>query len=144
MAEVAPPGVTVTVRDLHGGRPFAMPIDHPATKAAARALAATFGREPLFAREGGSIPVAADFSTILGLPVVLLGFTPPDDNAHAPNESMDLTNYELGIRCVARLWDELAGTEGHRRYQRQRDPLGWVSPVNTGATMRRPPHPGGI
>ena len=41
-----------------------------------------------------------------------LGFTPPDDNAHAPNESMDLTNYELGIRCVARLWDELAGTEG--------------------------------
>jgi acetylornithine deacetylase/succinyl-diaminopimelate desuccinylase-like protein len=112
VAEIAPPGVTVTVRDLHGGRPFAMPIDHPATMAAARALAATFGREPLFAREGGSIPVAADFSTILGLPIVLLGFTPPDDNAHAPNESMDLTNYEAGIRCVARLWDELAGTAG--------------------------------
>ena len=42
----------------------------------------------------------------------MLGFTPPDDNAHAPNESMDLTNYELGIRCVARFWDELAGTVG--------------------------------
>ena len=52
--------------------------------------------------------MAADFSTILGLPIVMLGFTPPDDNAHAPNESMDLTNYELGIRCVARMWDELA------------------------------------
>jgi acetylornithine deacetylase/succinyl-diaminopimelate desuccinylase-like protein len=89
-----------------------MPIDHPATLAAARALSATFGREPVFAREGGSIPVAADFSTILGLPIVLLGFTPPDDNAHAPNESMDLTNYELGIRCVARFWDELGGTVG--------------------------------
>ncbi len=112
VAEVAPPGVTVTVRDLHGGRPFAMPIDHPAIQAAAGALEATFGREPLFTRDGGSIPVAADFSTILGLPVVLLGFTPPDDNAHAPNESMDLTNYELGIRCVARLWEELAGTVG--------------------------------
>ena len=121
-----------------------MPIDHPATMAAARALAATFGREPLFAREGGSIPVAADFSTILGLPIVMLGFTPPDDNAHAPNESMDLTNYELGIRCVARMWDELADGGTSRRYQRQRDPLEWVSPVNTGATMRRPPHPGGI
>jgi acetylornithine deacetylase/succinyl-diaminopimelate desuccinylase-like protein len=108
VAEVAPPGVTVTVRNLHTGRPFTMPIDHPATRAAARALAATFGREPLFAREGGSIPVTVDFSTILALPVVLLGFTPPDDNAHAPNESMDLTNYELGIRCVARMWDELA------------------------------------
>jgi acetylornithine deacetylase/succinyl-diaminopimelate desuccinylase-like protein len=39
---------------------------------------------------------------------VLLGFTPPDDNAHAPNESMLLTNYETGIRCVARLFEELA------------------------------------
>ena len=39
---------------------------------------------------------------------MLLGFTPHDDNAHAPNESMDLDNYELGIRCIARYWDELA------------------------------------
>jgi acetylornithine deacetylase/succinyl-diaminopimelate desuccinylase-like protein len=83
-------------------------MDHPATKAAARALKATFGKDPLYIREGGSIPVAAEFESILGLPVVLLGFTPPDDNAHAPNESMDLGNYELGIRCIARYWDELA------------------------------------
>jgi hypothetical protein len=41
--------------------------------------------------------------------VVLVGFTPSDDNAHAPNEWMDLGNYETGIRAIARLWDELAG-----------------------------------
>ena len=107
--EIAPPGVRVAVQRLGGGRPSLTPIAHPATQAAARALTATFGREPLYIREGGSIPVCASFESILGLPVVLLGFTPPDDNAHAPNESMALSNHETAIRTVARYWDELAG-----------------------------------
>ena len=51
-------------------------MDHPATQAAARALEATFGQAPVYIREGGSIPVCASFASILGLPVVLLGFTP--------------------------------------------------------------------
>jgi acetylornithine deacetylase/succinyl-diaminopimelate desuccinylase-like protein len=104
---IAPPGLAVEVTELGGGHPSLTPIDHPATKAAARALEATFGRAPLFIREGGSIPVASSFATILGLPVVLFGFCPPDDNAHAPNEWMDLANYETGIRAIARYWDEL-------------------------------------
>jgi acetylornithine deacetylase/succinyl-diaminopimelate desuccinylase-like protein len=108
VAEIAPPGVRVTVRNLSGGHPTLTPMDHPASQAAARALKATFGNDPLYIREGGSIPVASEFESILGLPVVLLGFTPPDDNAHAPNESMDLDNYDRGIRCIARYWDELA------------------------------------
>jgi acetylornithine deacetylase/succinyl-diaminopimelate desuccinylase-like protein len=105
---IAPPGVRVTVRDLGGGHPSLTPIDHPATQAAARSLAATFGREPVYIREGGSIPVCASFEQILGLPVVLLGFDPPDQRAHAPNEWMDLENYETGIRTIARMWDEVA------------------------------------
>ena len=106
--EVAPPGCTVDVQYLGGDRPSLTPIDHPATQAAARAIAATFGVAPVYIREGGSIPVCASFETILGLPVVLLGFTPPDDNAHAPNESMSLPNHETAIRTVAAYWDELA------------------------------------
>ena len=106
--EVAPPGCTVQVQFLGGGRPSLTPIDHPATQAAARALEATFGVAPVYVREGGSIPVCASFESILGLPVVLLGFTPPDDNAHAPNESMSLPNHETAIRTVAAYWDELA------------------------------------
>ena len=106
--EIAPPGVTVTLQDLGGGHPSHTPIDHPATQAVARAIEATFGQAPLYIREGGSIPVAASFETALGLPVVLMGFTPPDDRAHAPNESMDLVNYETAIRTVVRAWEELA------------------------------------
>ena len=49
----------------------------------------------------------ASFASILGLPVVLMGFTPPDENAHAPNEWMDLNNYETSIRAIARVFDEL-------------------------------------
>jgi acetylornithine deacetylase/succinyl-diaminopimelate desuccinylase-like protein len=106
--EIAPGGVRTEVRSLGGGQPSVMPVDHPATQAAARALEATFGREPLYLREGGSIPICASFESILGLPVVLLGFDPPDQQAHAPNEWMDLRNYETGIRTVARMWDEVA------------------------------------
>jgi acetylornithine deacetylase/succinyl-diaminopimelate desuccinylase-like protein len=105
---IAPPGVRVDVRLLGGGRPSHTPIHHPATQAAARALEATFGRAPVYIREGGSIPVCATFEEALDLPVVLLGFDPPDNGAHAPNEWMDLTNYETGIRTIARMWDEVA------------------------------------
>jgi acetylornithine deacetylase/succinyl-diaminopimelate desuccinylase-like protein len=105
---VAPEGCRVEVTNLGGGLPSLTPMDHPATQAAVRAIEATFGRQPLFIREGGSIPVCASFESILGLPVVLLGFANPDCNAHAPNESMILANYETGIRTIARYWDELA------------------------------------
>jgi acetylornithine deacetylase/succinyl-diaminopimelate desuccinylase-like protein len=115
--QIAPPGVRTEVQDLGGGWPSLTPIDHPATRAAARALEATFGREPVYIREGGSIPICASFERILDLPVVLLGFDPPDQRAHAPNEWMDLRNYETGIRAVARMWDEVAalGTDAFAR-----------------------------
>lgn len=108
--DVAPPGVTVRVDALGGGRPSLTPIEHPATRAAARAIERTFGVEPLYIREGGSVPVCASFESILGLPVVLLGFANDDDRAHAPNESMVLANVETGIRTVVAYWDELAAT----------------------------------
>jgi acetylornithine deacetylase/succinyl-diaminopimelate desuccinylase-like protein len=108
VGEIAPPGVEVSVRLLGTGRPSLTPQDHPATQAAARALEASFGRSPVYLREGGSIPICASFESILGLPVVLVGFSQPDEHAHAPNEWLDLDNYETGIRMFARLWDELA------------------------------------
>jgi acetylornithine deacetylase/succinyl-diaminopimelate desuccinylase-like protein len=112
--EIAPPGVTVTVRYLGGGRPTVTAIDQPFAQAAARALEATYGRPPVFTREGGSIPVAASFASILGLPVVLEGFTQPHEAAHAPNEWLDLGNYERSIRAIVATFDEIAkaGQEG--------------------------------
>jgi acetylornithine deacetylase/succinyl-diaminopimelate desuccinylase-like protein len=109
VAEIAPPGVTVTTTFIHGGDPSHTHTDHPATKAAARALRAVYGQDPVLIREGGSIPVTAAFSGTLGLPVVLLGFAQPGCNAHAPNESFLVENFERGTRVIVRFWNELAG-----------------------------------
>lgn len=103
-----PPGVTISVTLINHGMWGLTSIDHRATQAAARCLESVFGDPPLYLREGGSIPVASSFQSILGLDVVLLGFTPPDDRAHAPNESMRLDNYEGGVRTVVRYWAELS------------------------------------
>jgi acetylornithine deacetylase/succinyl-diaminopimelate desuccinylase-like protein len=108
VTQIAPPGVRVEVQYLGGGHSSRLSLDHPALGAAGRALEATFGRAPLLVREGGSIPFVATFEQTLGLPTVLLGFMPPDGNFHAPNEWMDLRNFEGGVRAMARFWDELA------------------------------------
>jgi len=118
VVEIAPPGVDVTVRLLGTGLSTLTPIDHPVTQAAARALQAVFGRPPLYRREGGSIPVAATFESVLGLPVVLEGFSQPHERAHAPNEWLDLGNYEKAIRAIVATFDEIAAldrTGGDRR-----------------------------
>lgn len=111
VARATPPGVRSEVRLVNIARPALIPIDHPAAHEAYAALEETFGRRPVFIREGGSVPAAASFQAILDLPVVLFGFAPPDAQAHAPNEWMDMANYEGGIRAIARYWERL-GAQG--------------------------------
>jgi acetylornithine deacetylase/succinyl-diaminopimelate desuccinylase-like protein len=107
----APKGVHVELSKLSSGMWGLVPIDHPATVAAAECLEEIFGEPPFYLREGGSIPPAASFSDQLGVPVVLLGFANPDDRAHAPNEVMYLSNYEGGLRTITRYWQRLATLE---------------------------------
>lgn len=103
----APKGVTVKVTELHGGHAWRAELDGPLYEAAGRALEAAFGRRPVITGEGGSIPVVNDFATILGAPVLLVGFGLPGENAHAPDEWMSVENFEKGMRAMACLWDEM-------------------------------------
>src|SRR5260370_14158587 len=105
--ERAPAGVEVTVRKIHGGEAVIVPVDTPPMQAAASALKEVFGREPVFTREGGSIPVAALFYEILNVPVVMMGFGLPDDNLHAPNEKYSLSQFFKGIRTLVRFFQKL-------------------------------------
>jgi len=107
IARVTPPGVTVTVTQLHGGNPWRADLDGPLFDAARRALATAFDRDPVITGEGGSIPVVGDFQRILGAPVLLVGFGLPGENAHAPNEWLSEENYFKGMRAMAALWEEL-------------------------------------
>jgi acetylornithine deacetylase/succinyl-diaminopimelate desuccinylase-like protein len=103
-----PPGVIADVVAKHGGNPVVTPADHPAVRAASRAMGAVFGTEPVIIREGGSIPPVEVFQRVLGIQSVLVGVGLPDDRIHAPNEKFDLDHYAMGIRTLARLWDEIA------------------------------------
>ena len=108
---IAPPGVDVEVRKLNEGMWSLTGIDHPATQAAAACLEEVFGEAPYYLREGGSIPAGATFANVLDLPVVLLGFTQPDDQIHAPNENVRLDNLDGGLRTLIRYWQKLAETQ---------------------------------
>jgi acetylornithine deacetylase/succinyl-diaminopimelate desuccinylase-like protein len=110
--KVTPKTVEMTVTRMHGGRPWMTTLDNRFVQAAGRAIESGFGARPVFNREGGSIPVVSTFQQVLGIPTVLFGVGLPDENAHAPNEKLDLGNFHNGIIASAHLYDEIARTEG--------------------------------
>lgn len=99
--KIAPPTVKVTVKSLHGGDPVLVPRDGAGIKACKTAFKKAFGKEPVFMREGGSIPVVGLFQEVLHAPTVLMGLGLPDDNIHAPNEKLNLENFYGGIKASA-------------------------------------------
>lgn len=105
-----PPTMKMTFRDLHGGMPVLVDRSMPAMQAAFRALRDEFGRPPVFIREGGSIPVVADFQEALGLDTVLMGFGLDSDAIHSPNEHFGLDRFSQGIASSIRFMKELAVT----------------------------------
>jgi acetylornithine deacetylase/succinyl-diaminopimelate desuccinylase-like protein len=107
--KITPASVELTLTRLHGGKPWMAEFDSPYIRAAGRAIEKGFGRAPVFTREGGSIPVVATFQQELGIPSVLFGVGLPDENAHAPNEKLDLGNFHGGIIASAHLYEEIAG-----------------------------------
>ena len=114
LEKVAPAGVRVKVVISPGGRPYLAPTDHPVFEIAKRAFAKAFGRPTVFIREGGSIPFVRTIADATGKPCLLMGFGQPDENAHAPNEWIDLENFHLGIKSAAHLYDELSRLEDKR------------------------------
>jgi acetylornithine deacetylase/succinyl-diaminopimelate desuccinylase-like protein len=108
--DIAPKTVEVKVTRMHGGKPWMTSYDNPFVQAAGRAIEKGFGQKPVFTREGGSIPVVSTFQEELGLPSVLFGVGLPDENAHAPNEKLDVGNFHGGIIASAILYDEIAKT----------------------------------
>ncbi len=105
--DVAPPDVTVTVHNLHGGEGILVTPESLPIKAAMEALKETYGKDPVFLREGGSIPIASLFYELLGAPVVLMGFGLPDDSVHAPNEKYSLDQFFKGVRTVASFFEKM-------------------------------------
>jgi acetylornithine deacetylase/succinyl-diaminopimelate desuccinylase-like protein len=104
---VAPQGVTVEVEFLHGADPVVVEAKGPTVDAALDAMEEVWGARPVRIREGGSIPIVSTFASVLGAPVLLLGFGLNDDGLHSPNEKFNISHFYNGIRSVARLLDRL-------------------------------------
>jgi len=108
ISKITPKSVKVKVTSLHGGKPSLTAIDTPAIGAAVSSLKKAFGVDPVFFKEGGSIPIVNSFKEILGADAILLGFGLPDDNIHSPNEKFDLGNFYKGISTIAYYYEELS------------------------------------
>lgn len=108
LERIAPPGVSVEVRDLHGGKWAIVQHDSAAMRAAFEAYEQGFGNRPVLMREGGSIPVVATLQSELGLDPILMGFGLHDDNLHAPNEKVHLPNLYRGIETSIHFFRLLA------------------------------------
>jgi acetylornithine deacetylase/succinyl-diaminopimelate desuccinylase-like protein len=97
---IAPEGVRVGVKSLHGGQGYVTPVGFPAYRAAERAIEKGFGKKPVPVRSGGSIPIVADFEEVLGIKSILMGFGLDSDAIHSPNENYPLFNFYKGIETI--------------------------------------------
>ncbi len=119
--ERCPKGVTLSVR--RGGIAEAylvVPPDRPNTpedqplalarafKAADVAIENHFGNAPIYLREGGSIPVIADFKKRAGLDALMVGLFTPVDNLHAPDESFSIGLMENAISAFEEILKQIA------------------------------------
>jgi acetylornithine deacetylase/succinyl-diaminopimelate desuccinylase-like protein len=103
-----PRGVTAELKVLNIGAPSLTNPDNRFIHAAAEAMKQIFGKETVYIRSGGSIPIVGVFDAYLAIPSVMMGFGLPDDNLHAPNEKFYLPNFYRGIDAVERFL-ELVG-----------------------------------
>lgn len=108
LTKLAPPTVKVNVKPMGLANPVLVDPHSTAVESAIVALKEAFGREVVFMREGGSIPVVETFTKVLRAPVVLMGLGLPDDNIHSPNESFSVENFFGGIKASAIFINEFA------------------------------------
>ena len=103
-----PAGISLKIKQFSMADPIVVRTDNHFVRAASAAMKEVFGKETLFIRSGGSIPIVADFEKSLKIPSVMMGFGLPDDNLHAPNEKFHIPNFYRGIESIIRFFQKLA------------------------------------
>jgi len=105
VAALIPPGITWGLSIQHGAAGMSLDLDKSKfVEPMAKALEKTFDKAPVFTREGGSIPIVAEFNHVLGADVLLVGWGQDDDALHSPNEKFSLDGFHKGILASARFF----------------------------------------
>ena len=102
--KIAPKSVRVNVTPMHGGQGYLCPIDLPAYKAVEAGFEIGFGKKPIAARRGGSIPIISTFEQVFGVKTILMGFGLESNAIHSPNENFDLDVFKNGIVSVVEFY----------------------------------------
>ncbi len=104
-----PEGVTAEIKkEPLSAKAYRVDPNHPLMKKAAESFEETFGKEAVYVRMGGSIPVVEWLDSIYHIPVVLLGFGTPEDRLHSPNESFPVDHFEKGMQTIATYWEKVS------------------------------------
>ena len=104
----APLTIRYTLKFLGGDPASATDPHNPSAQALAKALESVWGKQPVYRREGGSIPVVGVMQQILGIDSVLTGFGLPDDCIHSPNERLHLPTWYMGIQSLVHFFTNLS------------------------------------
>jgi amidohydrolase len=99
-----PKEVRWELKCLSKSAPFYTDVKNEWVKKTAKILKDVFGNEVVFNRSGGSIPAAEILQRLYKKPIILTGFTLPDDNIHAPNENFDSEMFFLGVEALERIY----------------------------------------
>ena len=95
--------ISVLSRDF----PFYSTIENEYIKKTAEILSKHFKNDTIFSRSGGSVPAAEILQRLFKKPIILTGFTLPDDNIHAPNENFDEEMFFSGIEALKKIYSQL-------------------------------------
>jgi acetylornithine deacetylase/succinyl-diaminopimelate desuccinylase-like protein len=108
LRSLCPDSVNLEVVYDHGGAPFYADSNSPFTQAALLALHEVFGHPAVLTREGLSIPIVSLLQSALKKDPLLIGLGLVDCNAHAPNETFPLEQFEKGIQLHQTLLDRFS------------------------------------
>lgn len=104
----APAGVFVDVKkEKLSAKAYKVEPNHPLILKAAESYTEAFGKETVYVRMGGSIPVVEWIDAIYNIPIVLLGFGTPEDRLHSPNESFPLDSFDKGMETLVYYWSKV-------------------------------------
>jgi acetylornithine deacetylase/succinyl-diaminopimelate desuccinylase-like protein len=107
VTSVTPKGISLSIKVHSKGPACVVSTDNKYAHAAVEAMREVFGKDTVYIRSGGSIPIVTQFDKDLKIPSIMMGMGLPDDNLHAPNEKFHIPNFYRGIESVIRFFQKL-------------------------------------
>jgi acetylornithine deacetylase/succinyl-diaminopimelate desuccinylase-like protein len=105
----APWGAQVSVTDAEASAPSVIDFTGPYAEAARAAFTQSWGVEPVFIGQGGSIPMVAAFSKAFPEATILVtAVGDPDSRAHGANESLHLGDFAAACLAETLMLDAFA------------------------------------